>query len=120
MDLDHGLEGGLTPPTCPLGSPPSSFQLPPVLPPLESSLLLNTDTDANYVESGDDGSKRLKVDATVDQVVPEKNTSGEARMLQQTLSQFLEQSQEELEDVEATAALFREQQEQEMASLQRK
>ena len=61
------------------------------------------DADTNYVENGDDGSKRLKVDGSVEHAVPDaltlsralrrgKYTSGEARMLQQTLSQFFEQS----------------------------
>ena len=77
--------------------------------------------------NGDDGSKRLKVDASVGQFVPDaltlstalrrgQYTSGEARMLQKSLSQILDQRQE-VEDGEATAAFFREQQEMQMASL---
>ena len=41
MDLDQGLEGGLTPSPRPAGPPPSSFQLPPGPPP-----------DTNYFENG--------------------------------------------------------------------
>ena len=66
MDLDQGLEGGLTPPARTL-----TFELPLVPPPVEGSPLLNTDADTNYVENGDDGSKRSKVDAAIGQTVPD-------------------------------------------------
>ena len=74
MDLDQRLEGGLTPPARPGGPPPLTFELPPLAPPIEVSPLLNTDADTNYVENGDDGSKRLKVDATIGQTVPDGST----------------------------------------------
>ena len=70
MELDHELEGGLTPLPKPCPPPPSEIVLAP-LPPASSSsavgsLLLNTDVDTNYVENG---SKRLRVDASVGQTV---------------------------------------------------
>ena len=127
MDLDQGLEGGLTPPARPGRPPPLTFQLPPAPPPIEGSPLLNTDADTNYVENGDDGSKRLKVDATVGQTVPDASTlskalrrgqytSDEARMLRKSVAKFLEESQEELVDVAATAAHFGEHKDGKMAS----
>ena len=110
MDLDQGLEGGLTPSARPGGPPPLTFELPPPSP------LLNKDADTNYVENGD-GSKRLKVDATIGQTVPDASTlskafrrgqytSDEARIFQKSLAKVLEQHQEELEDAAATAAHF--------------
>ena len=128
MDLDQGLEGGLTPPALPGGPPPLTFQLPPSPPPVEVSPLLNTDADTNYVGNGDDGSKRLRVDATVGQSVPDASTlskalrrgqytSDEARMLEKSLAKFLEEHLEEL--AEATAAHFGEHEDGEMESLQR-
>ena len=128
------LEGGLTPPAKPSTAPPSEFVLPPLPPPLpppaEGSPLLNTDVDTNYVENGDDGSKRLRVDATVGQSVPDASTlsealrreqysSDEARMLTVSLAKFLEEQQEEHADAAACSVLFGEREDRDEALLQR-
>ena len=121
MELDHELEGGLTPPRKPCIPPPSEIvlpQLPPPLPlPAVGSPLLNTDVNTHYDENRDDGSKRLRVDATVGQTVPDASTlskalrrgqysSDEARMLQKSLAKSLEEQQEEHADAEACSVLF--------------
>ena len=128
MELDQGLGGGLTPPARPNTPQPLKFELPPLPPPIEGSPLLNTDVDTNYVENGDDGSKRSRVDASVGQSVPDASTlskalrkrqytSDEARMLRKSLAKFLQEHQEELEDAAALAAHFGEHEDREMASL---
>ena len=76
------FRGDLTPPAKPSTPPPTEFVLPPVPPPLpplaEGSPLRNTDVDTNCVENGDDGSKRLRVDASVGQSVPDASTLSKA------------------------------------------
>ena len=52
-----------------MGPAPELVPAPAKAPQVDGSPLLNTDSDANYVESGDDGSKRLKVEASVGFVV---------------------------------------------------
>ena len=65
MEVDQGLEGGLTPPARPNTPPPLKFELPPLPPPIEGSPLLNTHMYTNYVENGDASSKRLRVDVAL-------------------------------------------------------
>ena len=47
----------------------------------EGSPLLNTDVDTNCVENGDDGSKRLRVDSSVGQSVPDASSSPKGAIL---------------------------------------
>ena len=98
--------------TCAARWSATTFFPAPGPPPFEGSLLLNSDADTNYVENGDDGSKRKKVDATVGHVVPDAST------LSKALRKFLEESQEELVNAAATASHFDEQEAGETASLQ--
>ena len=132
MELDHELEGGLTPPPQPCTPAPSEIVLPPMPPPLPlpkvCSPLLNTDVDTNYVENGDDGSKRLRVDSSVGQSVPDASTlskalrwghysSDDTRMLQKSLAKFVEEQHEEHTDAEACSVLFGEREDRDEALL---
>ena len=76
--------------------------------------------DTHNVENGDDGSRQLRVDASIGQSVPDASTlskalrrgqytSDEARMLQKSLATFLEEHREELEDAAGCSVHFGEQ-----------